>query len=150
LFLFALGCAQGVSAPNAPQPGAPSAVPASATGLTGTQWRLIEFRSSDDAIGIVKPSDPALYTMALSADGSVAFRLNCNRGTGTWKAAATSEETGTFTFSPIAMTRALCPPPSMDERIARDAGFVRSYVMKDGLLYLSLMADGGIYAWEPE
>jgi len=27
--------------------------------------------------------------------------------------------------------------------------FVRSYVLKDGRLYLSLMADGGIYEFEP-
>jgi hypothetical protein len=37
----------------------------------------------------------------------------------------------------------------MDESITAHAGFVRSYLLKEGRLYLSLMADGGIYAWEP-
>jgi para-nitrobenzyl esterase len=32
--------------------------------------------------------------------------------------------------------------------MARDWGYVRSYVMKDGKLFLSLMADGGIYEFE--
>lgn len=37
----------------------------------------------------------------------------------------------------------------MDERIARDASQVRGYLLRDGQLHLSLMADGGIYSWEP-
>jgi len=28
--------------------------------------------------------------------------------------------------------------------------YVRSYTLKDGKLYLSLMADAGIYVWEAE
>ena len=47
------------------------------------------------------------------------------------------------------MTRALCPPPSLDERIAADSAYVRSYFLRDGVLALSLMADAGIYLWEP-
>lgn len=31
---------------------------------------------------------------------------------------------------------------------AGDLGFVRSYLLKDGRLHLSLMADGGIYSFE--
>ena len=30
------------------------------------------------------------------------------------------------------------------------AGFVRSFVLREGRLYLSLMADGGILVWEPD
>jgi hypothetical protein len=30
------------------------------------------------------------------------------------------------------------------------AEYLRSYLLTDGKLYLSLMADGGIYAWEPD
>ena len=37
----------------------------------------------------------------------------------------------------------------MDERIARDAEWVRGYLLRDGQLHLSLMADAGIYSWEP-
>jgi len=38
----------------------------------------------------------------------------------------------------------------MDASIAAQAGFIRSYLLKDGRLYLSLMADGGIFVWEPQ
>jgi hypothetical protein len=44
----------------------------------------------------------------------------------------------------------MCPPPHLDERVARDLAHVRSYLLKDGKLYLSLMADGGIYEWAPQ
>jgi hypothetical protein len=41
-----------------------------------------------------------------------------------------------------------CPPGSLHDRIVKDWSFVRSYVVKDGRLFLALMADGGIYELE--
>jgi para-nitrobenzyl esterase len=52
-------------------------------------------------------------------------------------------------FGPLALTRAMCPPGSMHDRVVRDWEYVRSYVLEDGHLFLSLMADGGIYEYEP-
>jgi len=119
--------------------------------LAGTSWRMVEFQSMDDAIGTVRPEDPSLYTMTLGVDGTASFRLNCNRAHGTWSSEPTGDgASGSFELGPLAMTRAICPPPSLDESFARDAAYVRSYLLKDGRLYLSLMADGGIYAWEPD
>lgn len=119
--------------------------------LGDTSWRLVKFQSMDDAIGTVRPDDPALYTMRLNGDGSVTMRLNCNRAMGTWSAEPGEQgDSGRFQFGPLAMTRALCPPPSMDERIAAHSEYIRTYLLKDGRLYLSLMADAGIYVWEPE
>ena len=110
--------------------------------LADTEWQLVEFQSMDDAIGTIRPDDPTRYTMRLGADGSVSMQLNCNRATGDWSAEPSAEgTTGSFRFGPLAMTRALCPPPSMDERIARDADYVRGYLLESGNLYLSLMAD---------
>lgn len=118
--------------------------------LSDTEWRLIEIQSMDDSIGTTRPDDPSLYTMSLKGDGTVAMRLNCNRAMGSWSAEAGPERSGgSFRFGPLAGTRALCPPPSLDERVVADSRFVRSYLLKNGRLYLSLMADGGIYAWEP-
>jgi heat shock protein HslJ len=110
----------------------------------------VEFRSSDDAIGVIRPDDPAKYTMALSGDGRVALRLDCNRANGPWSSNATSQDSGSFSFGSLAMTRALCPPSSLDQRIARDAPYVRSYLLRGGNLYLNLMADGGTYVWTPD
>lgn len=118
--------------------------------LKGTQWQLVEFQSMDDATGILRPDDPSRYTMHLNSNGTVNMQLNCNRANGKWTFKRSSDgRSGQFTFGPIAVTRALCPPPSMDEHIVSQAPYVRGYLLKDGRLYLSLMADGGIYTWEP-
>jgi heat shock protein HslJ len=137
---------------RAPAAGTAAAPKSAAAGapLAGTAWRLLEIQSMDDAIGTTRVADPSLYTMRLDADGSVAFRLNCNSATGTWSAEAGADRSsGRFEFGPLAATMALCPPPSADEQVTRQAPYFRSYLLKDGRLYLSLMADGGIFVWEP-
>ena len=155
---FWQGSAGGVEdgVPSAPSAGrgvteaaeAPNDAPAGP--LAGTNWRLVRFQSMDDAIGVIRPKDSSAYTMTLDADGSVRMQLNCNRAMGTWSAAPASNAiSGTFRFGPLATTKALCPTPSMDERVARDAQWVRGYLLRDGMLHLSLMADAGIYSWEP-
>jgi hypothetical protein len=103
----------------------------------------------DDAIGTMRPQNPSLYTMRLNRDGSVTMRLNCNRAKGAWSAEPGNDAaSGRFEFGPLATTRALCPPPSLDTQIAAQSRFIRSYLFTDDRLYLSLMADAGIYAWE--
>lgn len=134
---LALGaaCAQGGAAPS----GAASAN----AELAGTAWRVVRFAGGDDSV--VVPSDPALYTIAFAADGRVAARISCNRGHGSWS----SEGASQLAFGPLALTRAMCPPDPMEQRLVRDWPYVRSYVMRDGRLYLALFADGGIYELEP-
>lgn len=118
--------------------------------LAGTEWRLVELQSMDDAIGTRRPPNPSVFTMRLEPDGNVRFRLDCNRATGSWTAEAGADPaSGRFTFGPLAGTRALCPPPSLDEQVLAQAPHVRSYLLKDGRLHLSLMADAGIQVWEP-
>lgn len=132
------------------QKGLPAATFSAAERFADTKWRLVEIQSMDDEIGTTRPSDRDLYTLDLNRDGTAAMRLNCNRGVGQWSAQPIGNGAeGSFRIGPLAMTRALCPPPSLDERIARDMDFVRSFLLNDKRLYLSLMADGGIYVWEP-
>ena len=117
--------------------------------LGGTEWQLVKFQSMSDEIGIIRLDDASVFTMRLNTDGTVNMRLDCNRANGTWSSSSSDGgDGGTFTFGLLASTRALCPPPNLDERITRDAEYVRSYVLRDERLYLSLMADGGIYVWE--
>ena len=128
---------------------APATAPAAAAPLAGTAWRLVEIQSMDDAVGTTRVADPSLYTMRLNPDGSVAFRLNCNSAAGTWTAESGPDpSSGRFVFGPLAATMASCPPPSVDEQVTRQAPYFRSYLLKDDRLYLSLMADGGIFVWE--
>jgi heat shock protein HslJ len=152
--LVCLGVALLVAACAAPTPQAAPPVAqapaAPAAALAGTSWRLAEIQSMDDAQGTTRPDDPALYTVAFGEDGRAVFRLNCNRASGGYTVEPQPDgASGALTFAPLAMTKAMCPPPSLDTRIARDMEFVRSYVLRDNKLYMSLMADGGIYAWTP-
>lgn len=116
------------------------------TALVGI-WQIIEFQSMDDSIGVMKPADPSKYILQFKVDSTVSMQLNCNRATARWVANPGQDSTGgRLDFSEIAMTRALCPPPSMDEKIAQDLSYIRSFLLKNEKLYLSLMADAGIYA----
>jgi para-nitrobenzyl esterase len=119
----------------------PSAAPSA--GLSGTSWRLVQFQGGDDRV--LKPDDPAKYTVQFNADGTVAVRLDCNRGRGTWK----SPESARLELGPLALTRAMCSEMALHDQIAKQWTFIRSYVIRDGHLFLSLMADGGIYELEP-
>jgi membrane-bound inhibitor of C-type lysozyme len=49
----------------------------------------------------------------------------------------------------MAMTRAMCPPGSLHDQIVKQLPNVRSYVLKDGRLFLSLVADGGTFEFAP-
>ena len=113
------------------------------TALGGTSWQLVKFQSSDDKT--LTPDDKTKYTIEFSTDGGLAARIDCNRGRGTWKSSGPSD----LQFGQLALTRAMCPPGSLHDRIVKDWNFVRSYIIKDGHLFLSLMADGGIYEFEP-
>jgi para-nitrobenzyl esterase len=127
-----LGCAQ------APQQGAPD-------GLGSVVWQLVKFRGGD---GRVLTPVGEKYTLEFGADGRVNARIACNRGTGGFRTDGKSQ----IEFGLMAVTRAMCPPGSMDmhDQVLKQLPNIRSYVIKDGRLFLSLMADGGIYEFEPE
>ena len=104
----------------------------------------MKFQGSDGTT--LTPDDGAKYTIEFgAAGGQLNARVDCNRGRGTWKSAGTNQ----VAFGPLALTRAKCPAGSLHDRIVKQWGYIRSYVIKDGHLFLSLMADGGIYEFEP-
>jgi heat shock protein HslJ len=111
--------------------------------LSGPTWQLVQFQSSDGRT--LSPADRNKYTIAFKADGSVAVRVDCNRGHGAWKSAQHHQ----LEFSPLALTRMACPPAPLNDRLPKDWQNVRSYTMKDGHLFLAL-ADGGTYEFEPQ
>lgn len=102
--------------------------------LAGTSWRL-------DSVGTERPADTSRYTMELMADGAAAFQLDCNRGAGRWSSAGPGE----ITFTPLAMTRALCPPGSFDTRIGSAIGEVRTYELVGDRLTFG--TEGGDIVW---
>ena len=119
------------------------ALQGAADGLGGTSWQLVKFQGGDGKV--LRPDDKSKYTIAFGNDGVVSLRIDCNRGRGAWKSPGRNQ----LEFGLLALTRAMCPPGSLHDHIVKQWGFVRSYVIKDGHLYLSLMADGGIYEFEP-
>ncbi len=127
----------------------PASVKPAGTSLAGTSWRLVAIQSMDDAQGTTRIADPERFTLHFGTDGRAALRLDCNRGTGSYEATPVADGSGSLRFGPVAATRARCPPPQIGERIARDLDHVRSYLFQDGKLFLSLMADGGVYEWHP-
>ncbi|HEX6464099.1 MAG TPA: META domain-containing protein [Vicinamibacterales bacterium] len=113
------------------------------TGFAGTSWQLVKFQSMDDTT--LKPDDRSKYTIEFQARGRLAVRIDCNRGTGTWKSAGPSQ----MEFGPLALTRAQCPPGSLHDQIVKQWPNIRSYVVRDGHLFLALKLDSGIYEFEP-
>jgi hypothetical protein len=104
----------------------------------------------DDATGSLRPQERSDYTLTLNADGTAALQLDCNRASGTWTAEPAADTvSGNFQFGPLATTLAACPPPSIGEQVASQLQWVRGYLIRDGRLNLSLMADGGILVGEP-
>ena len=111
--------------------------------LADTQWRLVKIMEMDDSTHV--PDDPAKYTLAFAADGSVASQADCNRGSGSW----TSTKAPQLQFGPIAATQALGGPDSISEVYLAQFQWVRSYTMRDGHLFLATMADGSIIEFAP-
>lgn len=120
-----------VSAPQGPPP------------LGGTSWQLVKLQGGDGKV--LTPDDRSKYTLAFGISGALSARIDCNRGRGSW----TSTAPGQVRLSLLALTRAMCPPGSLHDQVVRQWSYVRSYVVTDGHLYLSLMADGGICEFEP-
>jgi heat shock protein HslJ len=111
--------------------------------LSGPTWQLVQFHGSDGST--LLPADRSKYTIAFEVDGTVAVRVDCNRGHGAWKSAQHRQ----LEFSPLALTRMACPPGPLNDRLPKDWQNVRSYTIKDGHLFLAL-ADSGIYEFEPQ
>ena len=132
-------CAQ----PSGFDAGSQASGPSRPAALPGTSWQLVKFQGSDGTT--LTPDDRARYTIEFGSDGRLSARIDCNRGQGTWSSNGPSQ----LEFGPLALTRAQCPPGSLHDQIVRQWGYVRSFVIRNGHLYLALMADGGIYEFEP-
>ena len=100
---------------------------ASSPPLAGTSWQLVRFQGSDDTV--VTPDDGSEYTLSFAADGRIAARIDCNRGSGTWK----SSGPGQLAFGPLALTRAMCPPESLHDRIVKHWSSIRRTSSRTGI-----------------
>ena len=111
--------------------------------LSGTSWQLVKFQGSDDTT--FSPDDKSKYTITFGSNGRVTSRVDCNRGSSTWKSPRANE----LQFGSWSMTRAKCAPGSLHDKIVTEGANVRSYSIKGGHLFLSGMSAGGYYELEP-
>jgi heat shock protein HslJ len=114
-----------------------------AISLAGTSWQLVRFEGGDGSV--LTPDDGSKYTIAFGGDNVVTVRFDCNRGRGPWMSPRPSR----LELGALVVTRALCPPGSLHDHILRQWGSIRAYVVRNGHLFLALMADGGIYEFRP-
>jgi hypothetical protein len=117
--------------------------------LLGTEWVLVEFVSSDDAIGTIRPRQDEVFTLLMKPDGSAAMQLACNRGFGSWTSPDAKAQRGSIQIKAAGSTMAACPPGAI-ARLPADFEHLRSFVIADGRLHLNLMMDGGDYVWAPK
>jgi heat shock protein HslJ len=111
--------------------------------LSGTSWRLVKFQAPDERT--FTPDDKSKYTITFASNGRVRVRVDCNRGSSTWKANAKGE----LQFGSWSRMSGKCGPGSLHDQIVTEGANVRNFAIKDGHLFLSGMEGGGYYELEP-
>ena len=82
--------------------------------------------------------DPSQYTVSSATTAGRGSRWTATAVTPAGRPSAAAPDSGTLTFGPIALTRMMCPQPSADTKVAAALGCVRSYLLSDGELHLSM------------
>ena len=115
----------------------------SANPLRGTSWQLVKFQGPDERT--FSPDDKSKYTIRFGTDGRVVVRVDCNRGSSTWRVTPKGE----LQFGSWSRTNAKCGAGSLHDQIVTEGAAVRNFSIKDGHLFLSGMEGGGYYELEP-
>jgi heat shock protein HslJ len=114
--------------------------------LSGTSWTLVAFRQATGNAAEVRPARPDQYRLSFQADGRLVAQVDCNRGSGTWQAAPAGSG-GSLHLGPMALTRMMCPPDPLGQRLPQDVEAVQSYRIVNGQLQLELAGNAGSYIW---
>jgi heat shock protein HslJ len=138
LALAVVACA--ATEPGAPlMPGSVNAPPPPITAagdalLTGAVWSWQETVMNDGKR--IVPAASGRYTLLFQPGGMVAVQADCNRGSGSYLLNG-----GSLSFGPIAMTRAMCPPGSLDTEFLKGLGLVSGQLFRGNDLVLTLKVD---------
>ena len=143
--VFALALALAACAPVEPgapmMPGSVNAPPPpmAAAGdalLTETLWMWKETLMSGNKR--ITPDAPDRYTLLFQPGGMVSVRADCNRGSASYTLNGAS-----LVLSPIALTRAMCPPGSKDTEFLAGLSAVSGQVFRGNDLTLTLKDGSG-------
>lgn len=125
-----------------------AAPPATPVKLDDTRWTLVAFAPAAGGTGEIRPARPDQYRLEFLAAGRLAAQIDCNRGSGTWQSTATPAHGVGLKLGPLALTRMMCPPDPLGQRLLQDVENVASWRMVDGRLYLDLLGNAGSYVWK--
>ena len=112
--------------------------------LTGTAWRLTAVETSGTSTRL-NPDLQSRHTLEFQDRGRLVLRLDCNRGTASWNASMPDTYNNTLTISPIASTKALCPPPTFGGNLETDLSRSSNYTLTPGARTLMISANGILY-----
>ncbi len=117
--------------------------------LAGTSWRLVSIQSSDDAQGTTPVADPSKFTVSFGTTGGPPSRSTATAATARGRP---RRRRGWFRDTDIRADRHHSDdvPAAVAGSARLDGADLRAgYLIKDGQLHMSLLADAGILTWEP-
>ncbi len=110
--------------------------PKEAKWLVGITWYWRGTLMTDGSQFV--PDDPRRYTVLFSRDARVAIRADCNRGAGKYVL-----DGRTLTMSALALTKAGCPPGSLERRFVAQLNDAGSLFRRRDVLHLEIKYDSG-------
>ena len=113
------------------------------TQLVGTSWRWIRLTDPTQEVQI---ENPANYTLTFTDATSISMKADCNQASASYTAGAD----GTLTITPGITTLAACPQGSRGDEFVQKLSSAAIYFMRDGHLFIDLVADGGTLEFEPQ
>lgn len=111
--------------------------------LNGTSWQLVKFKGPDERT--FSPDDKSKYTISFGRNGRVTVRVDCNRGSSTWRVTGKDE----LEFGSWSRTNAKCGAGSLHDQIVTEGADVHKFNIENGHLFLFGMPRGGYYELEP-
>jgi heat shock protein HslJ len=142
LFLFAMGCGKKAdrsransnladSSGSVAQDTSRALAPGDTLGRGPWRW----IATVTPAARIASPN-PDVYTLEFLPDSTVRALLDCNRGSGRYHLDGHSMRIG-----PLAATRMMCPPGSMDATFGGNLNAVHSWSMEADTLQLNMVPE---------
>jgi heat shock protein HslJ len=110
--------------------------------LIGQVWQLQTVRYNNDETLVIE--EPERYTIEFLPEGAANIQADCNRA-----GASYIQNDSSLTIEIERITRVACPPDSVDDEFLRDLENAAIYFIRDGKLYIDLMADGGTMEFAP-
>ncbi len=137
----AAGAGSSAATPAASAGGSSAATPVAPTGsnlqrLTSGVWKWQQ--SADSSGQTWTAPNPASYTIQFNPDGTLAMKVDCNTGSGSYQA-----DESNLTIQLGATTLMACPPPTLENEFRQQLGQVASYFFDGNNLVLLWKMDSG-------